>query len=146
MSVALAEIEGVRIMELNKSGQDYLEAILIVGNQRGVVREIDLVNRLGYAKPSVSIAVRKLRNGGFLSMGDDKLIHLTDAGREIAEKMYARHCFFTTLFIALGIEPTQAEKEACEIEHDVSDETFDRIQARYALCNAYCEEVKFHAG
>ena len=130
-------------MELKKSGQDYLEAVLMVHNRKGSVREIDLVNHFGYTKPSVSIAVRKLRGGGFLSMDSDKMLHLTESGRAVAEKMYERHLLFTSVLIALGVEPEQAEKDACEIEHDVSDETFQRIQARYQLCNQGCERAGF---
>ena len=119
-------------MKLHESGEDYLETILILENRKGIVRSIDVAEYLGYTKPSVSVAMRNLREGGFLEMDADHFIRLTEAGRAIAEKIYERHQFFTSGLVQLGVEPEQAEREACKIEHDISDETFERLKAYYA--------------
>ena len=83
---------------------------------------------MGFSKPSISHAVSVLRDGGFLTMDSDYFLHLTDVGREVAEKIYERHCFFTEQLIAAGVDPKTAETDACRIEHIISDESFSRLK------------------
>ena len=115
-------------MKLHASGEDYLEAILVIQKQKGMVRSIDVVRHLNLSKPSVSHAVSLLQTGGFLMVDEDHFLHLTDLGREIAEKIYERHCFFTEQLIAAGVDPKTAEADACRIEHVISAETFERLK------------------
>ena len=114
-------------MTIHESAEDYLEAILILRNRRGAVRSIDIVNELGYSKPSVSIAMKKLRESGYISMAADGTITLNESGLEIASRIYGRHKTITKLFELLGVSPEQAAADACKVEHDLSDETFGRI-------------------
>ena len=117
-------------MRLHKSGEDYLEAILILHNKKGSVRSIDIADYMGVSKPSISNAIKLLREGGFLIMDENKMIKLTKRGREEAERIYERHRFLTESLIAIGVSPEVAEEDACKIEHDISDETFDAIKKR----------------
>ena len=110
------------------SGEDYLEAILVLQNKMGMVRSVDVARYLKITKPSVSHAVAILRDGGFLTMDEDHFLHLTDVGREVAENIYERHCFFTEQLIAAGVDPKTAEADACRIEHIISDESFSRLK------------------
>ena len=110
------------------SGEDYLEAILVLQKKMGMVRSIDLARHMGFSKPSISHAVGVLKNGGFLTMDEDHFLHLTDVGREVAEKIFERHCFFTEQLIAAGVDPKTAEADACRIEHIISDESFSRMK------------------
>ena len=110
------------------SGEDYLEAILVLQKKMGMVRSIDLARHMGFSKPSISHAVGVLKNGGFLTMDENHFLHLTDVGREVAEKIFERHCFFTEQLIAAGVDPKTAEADACRIEHIISDESFDRLK------------------
>ena len=114
-------------MVIHESAEDYLEPILIIQEQSGQVRSIDVVNKLGYSKPSVSIAMKKLRESGFITMGGDGTILLTDSGLEIASRIYRRHKILTRLFERMGVSPEQAAIDACKVEHDLSEETFTRI-------------------
>ena len=115
-------------MGLHKSGEDYLEAILILHNKKGSVRSIDIADFMGVTKPSISNAVKLLREGGFLTMDENKMIKLTKAGREEAERVYERHRFLTEGLIAIGVDPDVAEQDACKIEHDISTETFNKLK------------------
>ena len=115
-------------MKLHASGEDYLEAILVLQKKIGMVRSVDLARHMGFSKPSISHAVGVLRNGGFLTMDKDGFLHLTEEGREIAEKIYERHQFFTEQLIAAGVNKTTAEQDACRIEHAISDESFLKLQ------------------
>ena len=114
-------------MVIHESAEDYLESILIIQEQSGQVRSIDVVNRLGYSKPSVSIAMKKLRESGYILMAGDGNITLTDSGMEIASRIYGRHKTITRLFEMLGVSPEQAAIDACKVEHDLSEETFGKI-------------------
>ena len=116
-------------MVIHESAEDYLESILILQEQCGSVRSIDIVNKLGYSKPSVSIAMKKLRESGYIFMAADGTITLNDSGMEIASRIYGRHKTITQLFQYLGVSPEQAAIDACKVEHDLSQETFDRICA-----------------
>ena len=117
-----------RTVKLRASGEDYLEAILVLHKKMGMVRSVDVARHLEVTKPSVCHAVATLRDGGFLTMDEDYSLHLTDVGREVAEKIYERHCFFTEQLIAAGVDPKTAEADACRIEHIISDESFDRLK------------------
>lgn len=87
-------------MKLHASGEDYLETILVLHKKMGMVRSVDVARHMGVSKPSVCVAVNTLKDGGFLTMDEDHFLHLTDVGREVAEKIYERHCFFTEQLIA----------------------------------------------
>ncbi len=115
-------------MNIHESAEDYLESILKIKERKGMVRSIDIVNELGYSKPSISIAMKRLRENGYITMDDDNFISLTDSGRDIAEKIYTRHKTLTDLLIKLGVDDETAEKDACKIEHDISDITFEKIR------------------
>lgn len=115
-------------MNLHRSGEDYLEAILVLQRKNGYVRSLDIAEYVGVTKPSISNATRLLREGGFITMDANKLVHLTDSGREVAERIYERHRFLTDWLISLGVTPEVAEDDACKIEHDVSRETFDKMK------------------
>lgn len=116
-------------MGLRASGEDYLEVILVLQKQKGVVRSVDVARHLGVSKPSVCHAVATLREGGFLLMDEDNFLHLTDAGCEVAEQVYEKHRFFTQRLIAAGVDPKTAEADACRIEHVISEESFQRLKA-----------------
>ena len=115
-------------MKLYASGEDYLEAVLVLQRKQGMVRSVDLARHMGFSKPSISHAVGVLKNGGFLTVDDDGFLHLTVIGREIAEKIYERHLFFMEQLIAAGVDPKTAEADACRIELIISDESFDRLK------------------
>ena len=116
-------------MVIQKSAEDYLESILVLQERRGMVRSIDIVNELGYSKPSVSVAMKKLRESGYITMAADGAITLNESGLEIARRVYSRHRAITKLFTLLGVSRAQAAEDACKVEHDLSDETFACICA-----------------
>ena len=115
-------------MKLHASGEDYLENILVLQKKRGMVRSVDVARHMEVSKPSVCHAVATLRDGGFLMMDEDHFLHLTDVGREVAERIYERHCFFTEQLIATGVDPKTAEADACRIEHTISQDSFEKIR------------------
>ena len=115
-------------MKLYASGEDYLEAVLVLQRKQGMVRSVDLAWHMGFSKPSISHAVGGLKNGGFLIVNDDGFLHLTAIGQEVAEKIYERHLFFMEQFIAAGVDQETAEQDACRIEHIISDESFSRLK------------------
>ena len=107
-------------MVIHESAENYLESILILQEQCGEVHSIDIVNKLGYSKPSVSIAMKKLRESGYISMAADGTITLNDSGMEIASRIYSRHKTITRLFERMGVSSEQAAIDACKVEHDLS--------------------------
>ena len=115
-------------MKLHASGEDYLETILVLQKKLGMVRSVDVARHMEVSKPSVCHAVATLRDGGFLMMDEDHFLHLTDVGREVAERTYERHCFFTEQLIAAGVDPKTAEADACRIEHIISQDSFEKIR------------------
>ena len=117
-------------MKIHASGEDYLEAVLILQKKQGMVRSVDLARHMGFSKPSISHAVGVLREGGFLTMDGDGFLHLTDIGREVAEKIYERHLFFTEQLVAAGGELETAEQEACRMEHAISDISFQKLKEK----------------
>ena len=122
-------------MKPHASGEDYLEAILMLQKKNGMVRSIDLARHMGFSKPSISHAVGVLKNGGFLTVDDDGFLHLTAIGREVAEKIYERHQFFTEQLVVAGVDPVTAEKDACRMEHVISQESFERLRDAYKTKN-----------
>ena len=114
---------------LYASGEDYLEAILVLQKQKGMVRSVDVARHMEVTKPSVCHAVATLREGGFLTMDSDYFLHLTDVGQEVAERIYEMHRFFTDRLIEAGVDPEAAERDACRMEHVISDESFQRLKA-----------------
>lgn len=115
---------------VTQSGEDYLEAVLILQKKNGIVRSVDLARHMGFSKPSISHAVKVLRDGGFLSVDEDGFLHLTDIGREVAEKIYERHRFFTEQLVAAGVAQETAEQDACRIEHAISDKSFQKLKEK----------------
>ena len=115
-------------MKLYASGEDYLEAVLVLQRKQGMVRSVDLARHMGFSKPSISHAVGGLKNGGFLIVDDDGFLHLTDIGREVAEKIYERHQFFTEQLMAAGVDRETAEQDACRIEHAISESSFRQLK------------------
>ena len=124
-------------MKIHASGEDYLEAVLMLQKEKGMVRSVDVARRLEVSKPSVCHAVATLRDGGFLTMDKDFFLHLTDLGREIAEQTYEKHRFFTDLLTEAGVDPASAERDACRMEHVISKESFEHLRDAY---NAHKEE------
>lgn len=115
-------------MHLYESGEDYLEAILVLKKKLGEVRSVDVARYVGVSKPSVCHAVTVLRKSGFLTMDNKHFISLTEEGQKVAEKIYERHEFFKEQLISVGVSPNIAETEACRIEHCVSDESFLKLK------------------
>ena len=116
----------------NESAEDYLEAILMLSQQKGLVRSIDIAHQMNYTKPSVSRAMSLLRERGHIIMDKDGWITLTDTGRAIAERIYERHRLLTQWLTQLGVSPQVAAEDACRLEHDLSDETFQRMKEHIA--------------
>lgn len=118
-------------MVLHESAEDYLETILILYERNGQVRSIDIVNEMNFSKPSISIAMKKLRENGFINMDSSGLITLTPEGKTVAERIYSRHKLLTRVLMAIGVEEKKASEEACKIEHDIDDETYEKIGSFY---------------
>ena len=118
-------------MKLHASGEDYLEAILVLHKKMGRVRSVDVARHMEVSKPSVCHAVATLRDGGFLTMDGDFFLHLTDAGLEVAEQIYEKHRFFADRLIEAGVDPETAERDACRMEHVISQESFERLKNAY---------------
>ena len=119
-------------MELHESGEMYLETILVLKNRLGLVRSIDIANEMGFSKPTISVAMKKYREDGLVSMDDQGFINLTEEGRDIAEKIYERHQVISHVLRALGVSEKHATEDACKMEHDISDETFAVLKKEYA--------------
>ena len=111
-----------------ESAEDYLETILILSRSIPAVRSIDIVRETGYSKPSVSVAMKNLRQKEYIVMDEDGYITMTDAGRSIAEKTYERHTVLTNLLVSLGVPEDTAAEDACKVEHVISDETFNALK------------------
>ncbi len=122
-------------MGRDQSAEDYLEAILVVQEEKGNVRAIDVVNELNVSKPSVSIAMKKLKGRELITIDSNSHIHFTDEGRNIAENVYSKHKLLTDALVAIGVDKEEAAVEACEIEHIISDQTYECIKN-------FCEKMK----
>ncbi len=116
-------------MKIHESAENYLETILVLSQRKQFVRSIDIVNELNFSKPSVSIAMKHLRENSYIVMDEDGYITLTAAGAEIANKIYERHQWISALLIEIGVEPEIAKEEACRIEHDISQNTFEKLKS-----------------
>ncbi len=115
-------------MRLLESGEMYLETILVLSKKTNTVRSIDIAEYMGFSKPAVSRAMAKLRADKYIIMDKDGFIALTGSGREIAEKIYERHTVLTKLLISIGVDEETAAADACKIEHDISDKTFEAMK------------------
>ena len=115
-------------MQLQESGQMYLETILVLSRSMPAVRAIDIVEHMGYSKPSVSRAMGLLKNGGFITVDEDGHITLTEDGKEVATKIYERHTILTQALIRLGVDPDTASEDACKMEHAISDTSIAAIK------------------
>ena len=116
-------------MQIHESAEDYLEQILMIKKEKGSVRSIDIANSLGYSKPSISIAMKHLRENGYITMDKENLISLTESGQKIADRIYFRHKTLKEFLEKLGVGSENADKDACKIEHDMSDESFEKLRA-----------------
>lgn len=115
-------------MNIYESAEDYLERILILQEKQKGVRSIDIAHDMGFSKPSVSVAMKKLKEAGLIVIDDEGFISLTKEGHVIADRIYERHCLLKKLFINIGVSQEQAEKDACKVEHVISEETFEAIK------------------
>ena len=115
-------------MQLQESGEMYLESIYVLSQTMEIVRSIDVVEYMGYSKPSVSRAVGLLKNGGYLTVEDNGALLLTEEGRTIGQKIYARHTILTELLMRLGVDRKTASEDACRMEHAISDVSFEAIR------------------
>jgi len=115
-------------MKIQESAENYLESILMLAQKKGNVRSIDIVNHLEFSKPSVSVAMKNLRENGYILMDSDGFITLTDAGREIAETMYERHTLLSEWLVYLGVDEETAMEDACRMEHVISSKSFEKIK------------------
>ena len=116
-------------MKLFRSGEDYLKTILILQNRNGAVRSLDVADHLHVSRASVCRAMKLLQEGGYLDMDPGKILHLTPLGKTVAESVYEKHSVLYKALLVIGVGPETAEKDACEIEHAVSEETFGRVKA-----------------
>jgi Mn-dependent DtxR family transcriptional regulator len=115
-------------MNIHKSAEDYLEMILMLQKEKGFARSVDIAASLSVSKPSVSVAMKKLRENGYILMDAENLITLTEAGEKIAQRMYIRHTVLTEMLKRFGVSEATAREDACKIEHDLSDESFAAIE------------------
>ena len=124
------------------AGEDYLEAVLVLQKKQGMVRSVDVAQHLGVSKASVFHAVNTLKDGVFLMIDEDHFLHLTDVGQEVAEQTYEKHCFFTRLLINVGVDPEAAERDACRMEHTISESSFQQLKAASAVFEESKEQAK----
>lgn len=115
-------------MRILESSEDYLEAMLMMQERRGYIRSIDIAIELGVTKPSVSYATKRLRENGYITMGKEGLITLTETGKAIASRVYERHKTLTAFFTFLGVDPETAREDACKVEHDLSEQTYEAMK------------------
>lgn len=118
-------------MNLQESGEMYLETVYILSLNGNKVRSVDVCDYMGYSKPSISRAVSLLKNAGYLIMEKDSSLTLTDVGLEIAKRTYERHTLLTDMFVRLGVPEKIASLDACKIEHDISEETFEALKNHF---------------
>ena len=119
-------------MKIHQSAENYLETILMLTERNGSCRSIDIANELGFSKPSVSVAMKNLRENGYIDVMGDGRIVLLEPGRKIAENLYERHTVLTHAFISLGVGAETASEDACKIEHIISEETFEAIKKHFS--------------
>ena len=119
-------------MRIHKSAEDYLEMILRLTEEKGYARSVDIAVGLSVSKPSVSVAMKQLREGGYIVMDADNYIFLTDSGKEIAHRIYERHKVLTRVLTLIGVDAHTAQEDACKVEHDISPQTFVAIKDQLA--------------
>lgn len=119
-------------MKIQASAEDYLEAILVLSRTNGKVRAVDIANHMGFAKPTISIIMKQFRDNGYITLDNERNIHLTEKGAEIANDIHERHVVLTNMLIAIGVDEAIAREEACKIEHVISDKTFECIKGLLA--------------
>lgn len=119
-------------MVIKESAENYLETIFVLSKKNGAVRSIDIANEMNFTKPSISVAMKRLREDGYINMDHDGTITLTEKGREIAVKVYERHQIIAKLLIAIGVSEETAYEDSCKIEHDLSQETFEKIKEYFS--------------
>jgi len=117
-------------MNIHESAEDYLETIMMLQEEKGYVRSVDIAAHLNVTKPSVSFAMKRLRENGYISMDEENLITLTEQGEAIAHRIYQRHQVLTSFLTQIGVDPATAREDACKIEHDISEKTFEAIKAQ----------------
>lgn len=122
-------------MAIHESSENYLETILILKKNIGAVRSIDIANELSYSKPSVSVAMKNLRNEGLIVVDEKGIINLTDSGYKIASKIYERHVVISNFLMDLGVDDKTAHDDACKIEHIISEKSFQKMKDKYFLEN-----------
>lgn len=115
-------------MKIHQSAEDYLETILLLQERNGSVRSVDIAEEMGFSKPSVSRAMKLLRNDAYIEMEPNGQIHLLDKGLAVAQRIYHRHKLLTRAFIQLGVDPDVAAEDACKVEHDLSEETISKLE------------------
>lgn len=118
-------------MHIRQSAEDYLETILILQSRKGAVRSIDIAGEMGFSKPSVSVAMKNLRENGYIQVDNAGHITLTQKGYDVADRIYERHRIMTEYFVLLGVDAETAEQDACRIEHILSDDSFRAIKGQY---------------
>ena len=128
-------------MKIQESAENYLETILVLHNRKGSVRSIDIANEMNFSKPSVSVAMKNLRLGGYIKVDNDGNISLLDKGLEIAEKIYERHTLISGWLTDMGVDPKIAAEDACRIEHVISNETFDALKRHVTSMSATAKDA-----
>ncbi|MBO5382691.1 MAG: metal-dependent transcriptional regulator [Ruminococcus sp.] len=118
-------------MKIKESAENYLETILILSKKNIAVRSIDIANEMNFTKASVSVAMKRLREDGYINMDDDRMITLTQKGKDIASMVYERHQIIAKILIALGVDEVTAYEDSCKIEHDLSQKSFEKIKEFY---------------
>ena len=118
-------------MEIKESAENYLETILVLSQKNAAVRSIDIANEMNFTKASISIAMKRLREDGYINMDDDRMITLTPKGKDIASMVYERHQIIAKILIALGVDEATAYEDSCKIEHDLSQNSFEKIKEFY---------------
>ena len=118
-------------MEIKESAENYLETILVLSQKNAAVRSIDIANEMNFTKASISIAMKRLREDGYINMDDDRMITLTQKGKDIASMVYERHQIIAKILIALGVDEATAYEDSCKIEHDLSQKSFEKIKEFY---------------
>ena len=127
-------------MKIQESAENYLETILVLHKRKGIVRSIDIANEMNFSKPSVSVAMKNLRLGGYIKVDDDGNITLLDKGLEIAEKIYERHTLLPSWLASMGVDPEVAAEDACRMEHVISSETFDALKRHVTTMSELLKE------
>ena len=133
-------------MVMNESNENYLETILVLNHRLGNVRSVDIANEMNFKKPSVSVAMKNLRENGYITVSPEGYIHLTESGLEVAEKIYERHTILSNWLTMLGVDPRVAAEDACKIEHVISDTSFQALKAHAAQFSAHAEGAEDMGG